>query len=443
MKTRLVVCLVAGLAVQVLPIAGADDARVVSLEECLRLGLASDPGLRVERLESAVAQARLRELRGQYVPSVSLQAGYSRLSEVEPGTMTINTGMPVEVSFPESLQNSTSIKLSLQQPLFTGLRISSSIRQAEALSAAAIGDVEKSRRDLRYAIEEAFWQVAKAKGQYQSVQESIAEMESHLADVKKLFDQGMATNNDVLQARMRLEDTRIDLARTAGARDLAGVRLAQLTGLPWDRAIDVSPDARPGVQDSPEAPDVLVARALSSRSEIRSARSRVVAQEAGLDLARAGRYPSVSLVGDYTLADPNPRVNPQSDQFVGSWSIGIFASIDLGRYPQVLAQEDQARDRVTQARENQRRLADAVTAEVVRASLELKVALQTYASLREETAQAEENNRVMKERFRLGVALPSASLDAEILHSRARLREQAALFDCMIAKAGLQRAVGE
>ncbi len=95
----------------------------------------------------------------------------------------------------------------------------------------------------------------------------------------------------------------------------------------------------------------LVSRALSSRPEIQAARSRVTASEASVDLARAGLFPNLFVTGDYTLADPNQRVFPQSDQFVGTWSIGILASIDLGRYPQVLAQEDQARNKLTQAQQ--------------------------------------------------------------------------------------------
>ncbi len=62
--------------------AAADPAAAVDLEECIRLALAHDAGLRSDELESAAANARLREMQGQYVPSVSLQGGYSRLSDV-------------------------------------------------------------------------------------------------------------------------------------------------------------------------------------------------------------------------------------------------------------------------------------------------------------------------------------------------------------------------
>jgi len=143
------------------------------------------------------------------------------------------------------------------------------------------------------------------------------------------------------------------------------------------------------------------------------------------------------------VANPNERVFPQSNQFVGTWSIGILASVDVGRYPQVFAQTEQARNKLSQAQQTSRQIADAVTADVIRAYVTLNEAVGCLASLHEETAQAAENDRVTQERYRQGVALSSESLDAQTLVVQARLREDSALFDCQVARAALERAVGE
>ncbi len=188
----------------------------------------------------------------------------------------------------------------------------------------------------------------------------------------------------------------------------------------------------------------LVARALAHRPEIQSARSQVTAQEAGVEVARSELFPSVFLTGDYTLANPNQRVFPQTDQFVGTWSIGILASIDLGRYPQVLAQEEQAQE---QAHPGAGKLAKdrgrSDDGRHPRIPHPAKRPCGRLASLRQETMQAEENDRVTQERYRQGVALSSESLDAQTLVVRARLREDGARYDCLVAKAALERAVGE
>jgi outer membrane protein TolC len=429
--------------------AAADGERVVDLDECIRLGFAHDAGLHVNELETSIADAKLREIQRQYMPSLSLQGGYSRLSELATSSLSSDVSfggappMPVTITFPPYLDNSTSIRLELQQPLFTGMRIASSVRQAEALRDSSRGDLGRSRLDLRYSIAEAFWGLTRAKTQREAINQSVAQAESHLADARKLLDQGAATNNDVLQAEMRLEDARIELASAQNVLDIARVRLALLIGVPWDTALDVPDTPSQYVERPQESMADLVARALANRPEIQSARSQVSAQEAGLDVARAGLFPSVFITGDYTLANPNLRVFPQTNQFVGTWSIGLLASIDVGRYPQVLAQEEQAQSKLTQAQESSRQLADVVTTDVIRAYLTLSEAAGRLASLRQETAQAEENDRVTQERYRQGVALSSESLDAQTFVVNARLREDGALFDCLVAKAALARAVGE
>ncbi len=424
----------------VLPTAGcaAEESRVLGLEECISRGFARDPGLRSDELEARIGEARLREMKGQMLPSVTLQGSYARLSELEPGSLSTPVGL---ISFPAPLVNSTSVKVSMQQPLFTGQRISSSIRQAAALRDAGRSDLSRSRLELRYAVTEAYWNLARAGAQEQAIQESVAQLDAYLADARKLLDQGMVTHNDVLQAQLRLEDAKIELAGAENLHTLSRVHLSQIIGMPWNTMIEVQEPPLEQAQPPAETLDEVIGRALASRPEILSSRSRISAQEASVDLARSGLFPSVYLTGDYTLADPNQRVFPQSDQFVGSWSVGIMASIDVGRYPQALAQAEQARDKLAQARESSRKIADTVTTDVIRAYLALTESRQRLASLGSELPQAEENERVAAERFRQGVILSSERLYAQALLVRARLRRSQALFDVLIDRAALEKAV--
>jgi len=446
MRTRAAAGLVAAFLVAA-GAASADPPRVVTLEECTALAVAHDAGLRSDQLESAAANARLQEMKDQYIPSVSIQAGYSRLSDVTPGSLSVNTPAgPVTATFPASPLNSTIVKLSLQQPVFTGLRISSTIRQAEAARTAAASDVQRTRAEVRLAVSNAFWQLARAKCLEAAALESQAQLERKLSQTTTFFSQGVSTRNDVLQAGSLLEDARIETARASSARELARVQLAQLIGVPPWTPLDVpevSTEAPETV--SLEGPDLerLVSRALAARPELAGARSRAAAQEAAADAARAGRFPSIVLSGDYTFADPNPRVQPPQDEFTGTWSVGIMASFDVGRYPQAAAQEEQARDRAAQAREMLGRQSDAVAAEVVRAAISLDTALVAYRSLAAQTRQAQDNAAYVDARFRQGLVLQDAQLDAQGLLSRARLREQAGLFDCLAARSALDRALGE
>jgi outer membrane protein len=445
MKTRAIMVIAAALCA-----AGAyADPRVLGLQECIGLGTASSPELRTAALETGAADARVDEAWRQFLPSVSVQGAYARLSDVTQGSITSEIELPapigtreVTVDFPPSLHDNTSLRVMVQQPVFTGFRISSSIRQAEELRESSRQDLVKNGLDLRCSIRKAYWNFAKAKALEQSAREAVAQREAHLADADKLLDEGAATRNDALQARIGLEDARIEFASAVSFRAAAKASLALIVGLAWNADIDVAEVPAAADAGLPSLEEQ-ISRALSSRPEVRSAHSRAAAQEEAVRSALSGLYPGVYVTGDCTLADPNSRVFPQADRFTGTWSIGVFATLDIGRYPIVLAQADQARARLAQARETERGLADAVTLEVVRARLSVEEAASRCAALRKESLELEENDQVVQERYRQGVVIATESLDARTAAVRARLREQAAACDLAIAQAALERALGE
>jgi outer membrane protein TolC len=137
-----------------------------------------------------------------------------------------------------------------------------------------------------------------------------------------------------------------------------------------------------------------------------------------------------------------PRIPPDRPVH-RTWSAGIFATLDIGRFPSIVAQADQARARLSQAKEAERGLADAIALEVVRARLQWEEAAGKYAALGRETAELEENDRVVRERFHQGVAISSEAQDARVSAVRARLRETATLCDLFIAQAAMEKAMGE
>ncbi|HUJ76386.1 MAG TPA: hypothetical protein VL359_16105, partial [bacterium] len=70
-------------------------------------------------------------------------------------------------------------------------------------------------------------------------------------------------------------------------------------------------------------------------------------------------------------------------------------------------------------------------------------AVSGWESLAAQSRQADDNARYMDERFRQGLVLQTAQLDAQSLLRRARLRQQAGLIDCLAARAALDHALGD
>jgi len=84
-----------------------------------------------------------------------------------------------------------------------------------------------------------------------------------------------------------------------------------------------------------------------------------------------------------------------------------------------------------------------VALEVRRSRLELSRAKEKIAVAREGVGQAEENLRVTTDRFKEGVALNADVLDAEFALLQAGTNHAQSLADFELAKAKVQKALGE
>ncbi|MGZ5439414.1 MAG: TolC family protein, partial [Candidatus Aminicenantales bacterium] len=190
------------------------------------------------------------------------------------------------------------------------------------------------------------------------------------------------------------------------------------------------------------AAKTLLDTALAGRPELRSADFRIKASEAGLKAARAGWYPQVSLAGNYYYMRPNPRLMPARDKFYGTWDIGIALSFDIWNWGQTRSQAEQAKAQLAQARDARKLLEDQAVLEVTQSRLALAQARDKIRVAGEAVGQADENLRMVTERFRQGVALNADVLDAEVFLLQARTARVQAAIDLVLAQARLEKALG-
>src|SRR5512137_2694631 len=95
-------------------------------EDVVNAALAGDARVESATWDWLAAQAKAKEAELRKLPSVSLSAGYTRLSDVK-STITLGAFPPMVIN---SLDNSFSLGVNLQYPVFAGFRLSESARLA-------------------------------------------------------------------------------------------------------------------------------------------------------------------------------------------------------------------------------------------------------------------------------------------------------------------------
>jgi outer membrane protein TolC len=189
--------------------------------------------------------------------------------------------------------------------------------------------------------------------------------------------------------------------------------------------------------------DQLLQTAYEKRPELRALDYRVKASESGVTLAQSGWYPQVYIVGNYNYARPNTRIFPVQDKFKDTWDVGVQLSFSLWNWNKTGNQTTQAEMQYEQTKDSYKSLKDAVALDISSNYLNVIKAKEKLSVSASSVEQAEENYKVTNDLFKQGLTLNSELLDAEVALLTAKTNHVQSLVDYELAKASLERSIGE
>ena len=415
----------------------------LTADAAVRRAVEADPAIRAVRQQRAAAAASVREARADWFPVVQGQAQYRRLSDNVDYTVdfpSVPGGDDQSVTFAPAILDRYSARATVEQPVFTGFRVSNQLDAAQARTEAARAQVAATENDVIFATRRAYWRLYEAKARAGAAADALRQIERQLTDVRNRREAGMATEADVLRVRARRDRVRVERVQARNAVQSARHTLNDQLGRPLDAPV-VLADTVTVDSVGYEAPD-LVRRATEQRPELRALRQTVEAREAEVDVAQSGWFPQVSLTGSYLYARPNEQLFPPEDRFQGTWDVGVNLSWRLSTGGGTDAAADRAQARRLQARYELQDRRQAVTVEVRTQVQNVAQARRAVQAAETSLQSARAAYRSVQSRAEEGMAVVSDLLDAERALREARAQLAAAQADYALAQAALDRAVG-
>ena len=272
--------------------------RAASLEQLIAGALLSHPGVIVLRAQAQAAESGVDSARWQFypTPSVAVEAVGGSGSD------------------PNYRGDSHVTTLRLQQPLWTGGRLTAGLNKAQASATATQASLEEVRQQLALRVVQSYGDWLAAHGRTQSYNQSIA-VHLRLSDqVKRRIEQGVAADSDRILVESRLANLRGDVALALGQKYTALARLGQLLGHHTDDTQLIAVLAPP----RPVNANLQALLDLSAHPTIQKMQAQAKVQEAVIDERRADLSPEVYLraeqqYGNYAIAN----VASESRIFIG------------------------------------------------------------------------------------------------------------------------------
>jgi outer membrane protein len=413
----------------------------LTADQSVSLGLEQSARVRAAEADAAVAAARAREARAGLLPAVRAQASGMRIGGDIPDAEFTLPGLDTTITLLPIVRNPVHGEVSLEQPLFAGGRLRAGLRAAERELAAAEWGAEEARADVALEVRQAYWTLHGALAGLEATEAALAQVEEHLREVRRRFEEGALLRSDVLAAETRRSEVLLERVETANAVRVARLELGRLLGLP--AGTEVVPTTQVAVLPLPPGPDALAEQAIAGRPELRALEEQVAALRAQEAAARGGRLPEVAFVSRYIYARPNPYAFVDVDEFRGTWEAGVSLRWGIweggaqgARATQALEQRRAAEARLVEAR-------DLARVDVARRYLEAERAAEALGVAAQVVEHAAESLRVVRQQFAEGAAMSSQVLEAEAVYRQARARQARAQAEHAIGRAALLRALGE
>jgi outer membrane protein TolC len=252
----------------------------------------------------------------------------------------------------------------------------------------------------------------------------------------------MLTNNDVLKLQVQLSDIMLRQADAENGVKLAMIGLNNILSIPLSTEIEIASAVNLVSADYKSLSDLTV-DAVNARPEIKAMEQRIKMSEAGVKMAQSNWYPQIALVGDYIYSRPNQRIFPTKDEFKGTWDVGVNLSLNVWDWFTTVHQTDQAEASLAQAIDSKQVIKDGITLEVTQSYLTMNTAKQKISITELAVTQATENNKILSEKFKQGMALSSEVIDAEVALLTAKTNLTNSIVDYELSKAKLEKSLGK
>jgi outer membrane protein len=458
-----------------LPDPRAVSSEPLDLSTLLPEGLSSSVGLTPEaamqrarevsldarraRARTESADAAVQGARRSYVPRASLAARYTRLSNFTPGTIrSFDTpGCLADVVACQANPDAFLSDVVLQQPILNQYALTASITvPLSDYVGASRHELEAARLDRDAAVEaergadqdnvlvtlETYFELVRARAQLRVAQDAVAVAQQRAEDARVRAESGVATTSAVLDAQASAEAF-VRLEAVALSRVTVAERgLSDLLELEddVDLQLSIELDALP-TNESRDA-DTLRLEARANDPYSRAAVLRAEAHTARANAERARMFPSLTAGFNYTYANPNSRIFPQTTEFRGTWDMSVQLTFSLDGTLLADARRHQrialALEASLGAESDSRRAGRTA----VQAQGALIASLAEVEARRAAATSASRQDHDATERFGVGLATSTDVLAAQSNALRARLDLVDAVVDAHLAGARLERALG-
>ncbi|NNC85086.1 MAG: TolC family protein [Bacteroidia bacterium] len=303
-----------------------------TLKECVDYALENNIQIKQSQINLEIAEQDNKTSFGSMLPSLNLSSNYDfRFGRSLDFTTYTFTNQQTQLS---------RINASTNVTLFNGFQLRRTLEQSKLNVLASKSDLQKAADDVTLNVIASYLQVLYGSELAENANKRVESLTKQKDKTAKLVEAGSLAKGSLLDVESQVANEELNFINADNALKSSLLTLVQLLEIKSVDGFEVIPPNvnLPNQEILSLTPEQIYAAALNNQPEIKSSEYYLQSAEKGWMIAKAGRYPSLSLGGfsgtDYINTAKNTVTGEDisvSDQFDNNLnhSVGFSLSIPV------------------------------------------------------------------------------------------------------------------
>ncbi|MBP3382666.1 MAG: TolC family protein [Tidjanibacter sp.] len=444
-------CVVVGIVCSLIS-AGAQTL-TLSLDKALEIALSDNPTIVVSGLEIERQDWVRKQTIGSLLPNVSVQSQYSY--------SIVKQEMAKGLSFgaDNTINNTASLSLPLYAPT-----VYETLKMNRTQMEQAVESARSSKINLTNEVKKGYYNILLAEQSLSVLKESEKSIAETVANTEAMYNQGLASEYDLLSAQVQLSNLRPNIVQTENSIKAAKLLFKMYLGLPAESDFVLEGSLDDFADEVALAIIPTDSVDLSNNTDLRSLEFQRKLLEHQLRMTNASRLPTVAAFSTFMYSGNDNSMN--FGEIIGGsmggmgggsstpttkkewwWqkplSAGISISIPLFSGGRNLNKAHEIRNTLHQLSLQRDYLAQSVNVQVESAFNNILTAKEKMTSNEITVRQASKAYEIAQVRYNAGTGTILELNSSELSLTQAKLNYSQAIYDFLAARADYEKIIGK
>lgn len=384
----------------------AQEKTSLTLDEAIHLAWTKSNKVSLANTKVNTKKNELQSVKNNRYPDLKVSGQYQRLTNASID-LKINKNNTATAE-PLPVVNQLMLgQVNASLPLFAGFKIQNSIKAYDNMYQAETASALQTKEEVAMMVVNYYASLYKAQKTVEILKENQKSAQQRVADFLQLEKNGIIPRNDLLKAQLQASKIQLSLDGAISDLNIVNIELISLLKMDSKTKLEIkeSDFADFQVSNIPANEEL----ALENRPDLESIRLQEKASLANVQIAKSGYYPSISIIGGYTMLNLQNIITVQN-----AMNIGVGVSYDLSGILKNGTNVRIAESRALEIHNSEMMLTDDIKIQMQKAIEGYDLALKQKLVYDQAVEQASENYRIIKDKYDNGLSDTNDLLEADV-----------------------------